>query len=104
MGRQRPLLGHAELRAAGDWVACWRRCPAGVRYGYVGMDRVFLLVLVGGAMLAWVACTPSSATKAGDPPAECAKAGDRCTFSPGKLGVCAESANGGPSLACQSLH
>jgi hypothetical protein len=48
-------------------------------------------------------CVPDKATVA-DPPAACTKVGDPCTFSPGKLGLCVESASGGPTLICQSQH
>jgi hypothetical protein len=51
-----------------------------------------------------IACTPSATTKTGDPPATCAREGDSCTFSPGKLGVCTAPGDGRTSLVCQSLH
>lgn len=46
---------------------------------------------------------PSDRTKSAEPPATCAKVGDICTFSPGKLGLCVESADGS-SILCQSQH
>jgi hypothetical protein len=39
-----------------------------------------------------------------EPPATCMKAGDSCTFSPGKLGTCVKAAGGNTSLVCQSQH
>jgi hypothetical protein len=55
------------------------------------------------ASLQLAGCVPDKATVA-DPPAACTKIGDPCTFSPGKLGLCVESASGGPTLICQSQH
>jgi hypothetical protein len=61
-------------------------------------------LLASGLVPLLAACTPSAANKSGDPPAVCTKAGDPCTFSPGKLGVCTEGTGGGATLVCQSLH
>jgi hypothetical protein len=41
------------------------------------------------------------------PAAVCAKAGDRCEFAPGKIGLCTakpEGCDNGPCLTCVSLH
>ena len=46
----------------------------------------------------------SDKAKSIEPPAMCVKAGDSCTFSPGKLGTCVETAGGNTSLVCQSQH
>jgi hypothetical protein len=48
-------------------------------------------------------CISSKATTA-EPPATCAKAGDICTLSPGKLGLCVESTDDSARLICQSQH
>ncbi len=58
--------------------------------------------LVAAAMLIG-ACLSGNATSV-DPPATCAKAGNACTFAPGKLGLCVESVGAGPALICQSQH
>jgi hypothetical protein len=55
------------------------------------------------ASLALSGCPAAIATSR-EPPASCAKAGDTCTFSPGKLGVCVQPDDSRPSLVCQSLH
>jgi hypothetical protein len=57
-------------------------------------------------MPVWLQVTGCVADKAtvAEPPAACAKAGDICTFSPGKLGLCVVPSNGGPALICQSQH
>ena len=62
-----------------------------------------LATLVALATAAAITGCPASATKSAEPPATCAKAGDICTFSPGKLGLCVESSDGA-SLLCQSQH
>jgi hypothetical protein len=62
---------------------------------------VAALVVLQAALLA--GC-PSEASKTREPPAICTKAGDPCTVSPGKLGLCVEPGDGRTSLACQSLH
>jgi hypothetical protein len=49
------------------------------------------------------ACVSQGATVA-EPPANCTKLGDTCTFSPGKLGLCVESTNDSAKLVCQSQH
>jgi hypothetical protein len=68
-------------------------------------SRLFpaLATLVSFIAAAAIAGCPASATKSAEPPATCAKAGDICTFSPGKLGLCVESSDG-TSLLCQSQH
>jgi hypothetical protein len=48
-------------------------------------------------------CVSEKATVA-EPPATCAKVGDPCTFSPGKLGLCVASATDATKLICQSQH
>ena len=56
-------------------------------------------------VLALAGC--SGATKGdGAPPATCTRAGDRCTFAPGKLGLCVEASveSPTPKLVCQSQH
>ena len=59
------------------------------------------LVTISGLSLA--ACVSEKATVA-EPPATCTRVGDSCTFSPGKLGLCVESANDSSVLVCQSQH
>ena len=61
------------------------------------------LVLIASATLALGGCVSDKATVA-EPPATCAKVGDPCTFSPGKLGLCVESTGDGTRLICQSQH
>lgn len=61
------------------------------------------LVLMMPMWLQGTGCVADKATVA-EPPKACAKAGDTCTFSPGKLGLCVEPSNGGPTLICQSQH
>jgi hypothetical protein len=63
------------------------------------------IVLALQASAVTVGCLSDKA-KSAEPPATCAKAGDSCTFSPGKLGLCIESTggNGSGSLICQSQH
>jgi hypothetical protein len=60
-------------------------------------------VLFAEIFLAPLGCVANKATVA-DPPTTCAKVGDICTFSPGKLGLCVESSTGSPPLVCQSQH
>lgn len=45
----------------------------------------------------------SDKAKGTEPPATCARAGDPCTFSPGKLGLCIEPVSGKTPI-CQSQH
>ena len=59
-----------------------------------GVPAVLAVTLVG--------CL-SDKTKSADPPAVCVKAGETCTFAPGKLGLCIVPVNGGPPI-CQSQH
>ncbi len=63
------------------------------------------LVIATAALVATatLAGCPAGTTKSAEPPATCAKVGDICTFSPGKLGLCVESSDG-TSLLCQSQH
>jgi hypothetical protein len=69
--------------------------------------RVALRRLVHAALACQAAALvlgcPSGRAKESEPPATCTKAGDACTFSPGKLGVCVDSVDGS-RLVCQSLH
>ncbi|HEY4011924.1 MAG TPA: hypothetical protein VGM06_01190 [Polyangiaceae bacterium] len=46
---------------------------------------------------------PSGRATGREPPATCDKAGDTCTFSPGKLGLCVESVEG-DRVVCRSQH
>ena len=62
-----------------------------------------LAALVAFTAAAAITGCPASATKSAEPPATCAKTGDICTFSPGKLGLCVESSDG-TALLCQSQH
>jgi hypothetical protein len=62
---------------------------------------LFTTILIWQASLSFIGCL-SDKTKSGEPPATCAKAGDPCTFSPGKLGMCITSVDGAP--VCQSQH
>lgn len=48
-------------------------------------------------------CVSDKAT-VGEPSATCAKIGDTCTFSPGKLGLCVASTDDSARLICQSQH
>jgi hypothetical protein len=67
---------------------------------FARLPAVILIVCASGPLLG----CPSDKTKSADPPATCARAGDTCMFSPGKLGLCIESVDGRPSLLCQSQH
>ena len=60
-------------------------------------------LLIATALLTLAGCVSSKATVA-DPAATCARAGDPCTFSPGKLGLCVESTDDSGKLICQSQH
>jgi hypothetical protein len=62
-----------------------------------------LLVSIACASFALDGCVSDKAAVA-EPPATCAKVGDPCTFSPGKLGLCVESASDSTKLICQSQH
>jgi hypothetical protein len=64
-------------------------------------SKLSATILMGCATLSFIGC-PSDRTKSAEPPATCAKSGDPCTFSPGKLGLCIESVDG--KLVCQSQH
>jgi hypothetical protein len=63
----------------------------------------FSKILLLHVMMLFVGCLSDKA-KSIEPPATCMKAGDSCTFSPGKLGTCVEAAGGNTSLVCQSQH
>ena len=63
--------------------------------------RLCTTVLIWHAALSYIGCL-SDKTKSGEPPATCSKAGDPCTFSPGKLGLCIEAVDS--TLVCQSQH
>jgi hypothetical protein len=65
-----------------------------------------LTTILALQMSALVVGCLSDKAKSVEPPATCSKAGDSCTFSPGKLGLCIESTggNGSGSLVCQSQH
>jgi hypothetical protein len=65
--------------------------------------QLVLVILGASSVLASLAGCVSSNATVGEPPSTCAKAGDTCTFSPGKLGLCVEPTHGGP-LLCQSQH
>jgi hypothetical protein len=64
--------------------------------------RLGLFVIIA-SVLSFAGCVSEMATVA-EPPATCTKVGDSCTFSPGKLGLCVESANDSSVLVCQSQH
>ncbi len=54
-------------------------------------------------------CPPADRDKGGkSSPAACAKVGDTCEFSPGKLGTCVAkdgcTSEGASCLVCQSQH
>ena len=61
------------------------------------------IAVFAAALLSLAGCVADKA-KVGEPPATCAKVGDICTFSPGKLGLCVESTADSTSLICQSQH
>jgi len=61
-------------------------------------------LLLGAMTLVSLAACVSDKTTVAEPPATCAKVGDPCTFSPGKLGLCVESTDGSARLVCQSQH
>jgi hypothetical protein len=63
----------------------------------------FAFLLTAVAALPVAGCVSEKGTVA-EPPATCAKLGDICTFSPGKLGLCVESTNDSNKLVCQSQH
>jgi hypothetical protein len=63
-----------------------------------------LLLLASIAGLAGLAGCVADNAKVSEPPATCAKVGDICTFSPGKLGLCVESTADSTKLICQSQH
>ncbi len=71
-------------------MASWIRLPLPL------VALLFLAVPVIGCL--------SDKAKSTDPPAACAKAGDPCTFSPGKLGLCIEPIGGKAAPVCQSQH
>ena len=59
--------------------------------------------LIAATLLSLAGCVADKA-KVSEPPATCAKVGDICTFSPGKLGLCVESTADSTNLICQSQH
>lgn len=63
-------------------------------------------LVTGFALLVLLAGCGGGAAGDGAPSATCARAGDRCTFAPGKLGLCVESSveGGTPRVVCQSQH
>jgi hypothetical protein len=70
------------------------------------MRRTPLLLAIPTA-LALLACPPSGEKKAtGAPSTACAKIGDPCEFSPGKLGSCVQKDECAtpPCFVCQSQH
>ena len=71
----------------------WSRAPV----------RLFCTILLWHVTVLVIGCLSDKA-KSIEPPATCAKAGDSCTFSPGKLGTCVEPSGGNTSLVCQSQH
>jgi hypothetical protein len=70
----------------------------------VPFARLATAIIVFCASALIVGCPPSDKTRLTEPAATCAKAGDTCTFSPGKLGVCVQPVESSASLVCQSLH
>ncbi len=78
------------------------------------MKRVYARATKSAAGLAvtvWlVACTPVSPPSEGSqekPASVCAKEGQNCEYSPGKIGLCTasvEGCEGGACLTCMSLH
>jgi hypothetical protein len=56
------------------------------------------------SLLASLAGCVANNGKVSEPAATCAKVGDICTFSPGKLGLCVESTADSTKLICQSQH
>jgi hypothetical protein len=72
---------------------------------------VAVLTVLAVAVLALTGCPPTGSGSSGSrqsPVAACAKAGDSCEVSPGKLGLCtqkSDSCQGGAAcLTCMSLH
>lgn len=65
-------------------------------------------LLLGIALLLCSGCPRESDTPKHDPSAPCKRAGDRCTHSPGKLGVCGQvddlSCEKPPCFTCSSQH
>jgi hypothetical protein len=65
---------------------------------------------VAVAIVLLVACTPTGAAPVSDaggaPSSKCARFGQTCELSPGKLGTCVErtSCTGDDCLICQSQH
>jgi hypothetical protein len=69
---------------------------ASLRFPLAFMSICSIPVLIAGC--------PSEKAQTREPAATCVKAGESCTVSPGKLGVCTEPGDGRRSLVCQSLH
>lgn len=65
------------------------------------LTSIAILVLLAG-------CPPADQQKKSSPPATCAKFGDTCEFSPGKLGTCVTKDGCTEATAacfvCQSQH
>jgi hypothetical protein len=61
------------------------------------------LFAIATSVLSLAGCVSEKATVA-EPPATCTKVGAPCTFSPGKLGLCVESASDSTAVVCQSQH
>jgi hypothetical protein len=76
--------------------------PAPTGWGSVVTARLVAKAAALVAAIGLAGC-PAGTTKSAEPPATCAKAGDICTFSPGKLGLCVESSDA-TALLCQSQH
>jgi hypothetical protein len=74
------------------------------------MTRPSILATLSLALLTSAACPPAGSS--GDTPPKltttaCAKAGDRCEFAAGKIGICtvkAETCEGADCLTCVSMH
>jgi hypothetical protein len=66
--------------------------------------RLFLASFVSATAAVSLAGCVSAKGTVTEPPAVCTKVGDPCTFSPGKLGLCIESATDSTKLICQSQH
>jgi hypothetical protein len=65
--------------------------------------RMLFLAILG---LFVTACPAKSVKKDSGPPAQCTTFGQRCEFSPGKLGACVvrDGCVGEGCLVCQSQH
>jgi hypothetical protein len=70
----------------------------------VGCSYARASLLFAPVAMLLAGCPSGGNATSADPPATCAKAGNACTFAPGKLGLCVESAGGNPAFICQSQH